>query len=146
MLSLLLLSSCSSFLFVCICPSLLEQLFHFFFFFFFSFHFILCLFYFQLSGFLVHFTLCLLFAQCIQKKKKWISSAHNPKVLDSGFLPHKVQKKKIRYRNKMHRFQKAFTCNNRCHSYQIASPLPTVDVRIKQFFFTPDPNRNTSTS
>lgn len=67
----------------------------FFFFFFFSFHFILCLFYFQLSGFLVHFTLCLLFAQCIQKKKKWISSAHNPKVLDSGFLPHKVQKKKF---------------------------------------------------
>lgn len=63
----------------------------------FSFHFILCLFYFIFNY--QAFLFILLCACCLhsayRKKKKWISSAHNPKVLDSGFLPHKVQKKKF---------------------------------------------------
>ena len=35
--------------------------------------------------------------------------------------------------NEMHRTQKACPRSSKCHSYGITSPLPTVDVWIKNF-------------
>lgn len=58
-------------------------------------------------------------------------------VLYSDLIPLEVQKKSIFViDNEMHRTQKTCPRSSKCHSYEITSPLPTVDVWIIHFSLT----------
>lgn len=78
----------------------------------------------------------ILYVACVVQESFHISFAEIDSFVFRLDTTGSVEKSIFAIDNEMHRTQKACPRSSKCHSYEITSPLPTVDVWIIHFSLT----------